>query len=254
MRRGFNASPAGGAGQALDYCRQTEPLYVLAPRVGSSGSMLLYHFLSEQYGLKDLRERRLKISEISSLNDPFEFISPAGSSKIERKMLRDWRTEMAKDHGLLCFSANWHNPVQWAHYADRHRGLCLGFEIDQFTVRQVNYVQSRPIFPDVRKPLTRDAGLRFVDGLLYTKFAHWSYEDEYRLFTSKKNCQDGFYYVNFSEQLKLKSVLVGACSTLTRATLDDALGEQAGAVEKMKVRTAFKDFRMVRQKKESLWV
>jgi hypothetical protein len=32
------------------------------------------------------------------------------------------------------------------------------------------------------------------------------------------------------------------------------MGEQAGAVEKMKVRTAFKDFRMVRQKKESLWV
>lgn len=216
--------------------------------------MRLYHFLNKEFGLKDLRERRLKISEISSLNDPFEFISPAGSNRREREMLREWRTEMANDYGLLCFSANWHNPVQWTHYADRHRGLCLEFEVDRSVVRQVNYVQSRPVFPDLQRRLNREAGLRFVDVLLQTKFAHWSYEDEYRLFTTKTQCDGGLYYAAFSEQIKLTGVLVGAFSTLTRAELNGALGDLAGEVETAKVRLAFKDFRIVRQKKESLWI
>ena len=216
--------------------------------------MILYHFINEEFGLKDLREGRLKVSDIANLNDPFDFLSIAAPTKTQRQQLRAWRLAMAKDHGLICFSRNWRSPVQWSHYADRHKGLCLGFEVNDTHVRQVDYVQSRPVWPAIPEPLPPKVKQRMVDQLLYTKFAHWSYEDEYRLFTTKASPDpDGHSYISFSEELKLKSVLVGARSTLARAGLNDALGDLVGDVEVLKVRLAFKDFRVVRQRKDSKW-
>jgi hypothetical protein len=184
--------------------------------------MILYHFINEEFGLKNLRERRLKVSDIANLNDPFDFLSIAAPTKAKRQQLREWRLVMAKEHGLICFSRNWRSPVQWGHYADRHKGLCLGFEVDDAHVRQVDYVQSRPVWPAIPEPLPLTVKQRMVDQLLYTKFTHWSYEDEYRLFTSKSfQEQDGHFYVSFSHDMKLKSVLVGARSTLTRAVLNE---------------------------------
>lgn len=216
--------------------------------------MICYHFLNRQFGLKDLRERRLKVSEIARLNDPFDFLSVAAPTKADRKMLLEWRQGVAKDAGLICFSRNWHNPVQWAHYADRHQGVCLGFEVDDSWIRQVSYVQSRPAWPALPHPWPAAVKKRVIDQLLYTKFAHWSYEDEYRLFTSKENPDsDGNFYVSFSSRLKLKRVLVGACSDISRSELNSVLGDLEGAVEAFKVRLAFRDFRIVKQRKLSEW-
>jgi hypothetical protein len=36
--------------------------------------MRVYKFLTSEYAIKDIWERKLKISEISDLNDPFELI------------------------------------------------------------------------------------------------------------------------------------------------------------------------------------
>ncbi|MGH9611570.1 MAG: hypothetical protein ACRD4P_00670 [Bryobacteraceae bacterium] len=33
-----------------------------------------FHFICEKYGLDDIKNRRLKISQIQDLNDPFEFL------------------------------------------------------------------------------------------------------------------------------------------------------------------------------------
>lgn len=216
--------------------------------------MILYYFVNQEFGLKDLRERRLKVCDIDGLNDPFDFLSLAAPTKADRKILLEWRQRMANNFGLICFSRNWHSPVQWAHYADRHKGICLGFEVDDSQLRQVSYVQSRPVWPSTPHAWSASVKQRVIDQLLYTKFAHWSYEDEYRLFTSKESRDpDGHFYANFSDSLKLKKVLVGVCSDLTRADLNNALGNLAGDVEAFKVRLAFRDFRIVKQRKSSEW-
>ncbi|AUZ56598.1 DUF2971 domain-containing protein [Stenotrophomonas acidaminiphila] len=216
--------------------------------------MLLYYFVNQEFGLKDLRERRLKISDIANLNDPFDFLSVAAPSREGRKMLREWRQSIANDIGLICFSRNWHSPVQWAHYADRHKGVCLGFEVDDSHLHQVNYVQSRPAWPATPQPWPTSVKQQIIDQLLYTKFSHWSYEDEYRLFISKTSPDpDGNFYANFSDDLKLQKILVGACSTLTRSDLNSALGSLVNDVESFKVRLAFRDFRIVKQRKASEW-
>lgn len=219
--------------------------------------MIAYHFINKHYGLKDLREQRLKVSDMNNVNDPFDFLSLAAPTKDDRRLLKEWLEEMSQNFGLLCFSRNWQNPVQWSHYADRHKGLCLGFEIPNENLRQVSYVQSRPVWPkqDVTPiDLNTSEKSHIVDQLLYTKFAHWSYEDEYRLFTSKLSKDpDGDHYVNFNENLQLSKVMVGARCDVTRKELNAALGNLAGSIEAFKVRPAFHDFRIVRQNDESQW-
>ena len=37
----------------------------------------------------------------------------------------------------------WHNPVQWTHYADRHKGLCLGFYVPDEYLVKINYCSTR---------------------------------------------------------------------------------------------------------------
>ena len=100
--------------------------------------MRVYHFIDEQFGLENIKRRRLKIARIGELNDPFEFIARA-EDKLERAALRSTKEAQTKSTGLLCFSKSWKNPVQWSHYADRHRGFCLGFDVPDTLIKKVTY-------------------------------------------------------------------------------------------------------------------
>jgi hypothetical protein len=135
-----------------------------------------YHFLASHYALDDLRHRRLKIARLDDLNDPFDLWAIAQPEPQLRRGIRASKDEMARRFGMLCFSLSWQNPLLWSHYADRHRGITLGFDIDEAKVQKVSYVTERPAFHAV------DEGL--VHHLLYTKYIDWQYEQEVRVFTS----------------------------------------------------------------------
>src|ERR1700690_489805 len=101
--------------------------------------MRVYHFINKEYGVEDLRRRRLKIAMLNELNDPFEFYGVDLSDENIRRGFKKMKDELSLTNGLLCFSRDWHNPVQWSHYADKHRGLCLGFEVPTEPFGAVNY-------------------------------------------------------------------------------------------------------------------
>lgn len=209
--------------------------------------MRIYHFLNEQFGLKDLVERRLKISRIMELNDPFEFLGVELSNRNLRRVLKETKTELSKTTGLICFSKNWTNPLLWGHYADKHKGICLGFDIPDLHLTKVDYVSAR-----IPAPTVIDEP--FMKGLLATKFEHWRYEEEYRAFVSLTEEIEGFYYADFSETLKLSEVIVGDQSQIARSRIFEALGDLVAGVEVFKARAAFKSFKVVRQKTAELWV
>jgi hypothetical protein len=138
--------------------------------------MRVYKFLTCKYGLKAVREQRLKISQLHSLNDPFELLPFDLSDPDLRKRIIATRNEIGKDRGLVCFSKYWHNPVLWAHYAESHKGLCLGFELpdgERPLARAVEYVEN-PI-------RVAHLDLEFANKMLFTKYDHWRYEDEIRV-------------------------------------------------------------------------
>jgi hypothetical protein len=223
--------------------------------------MLVYHFVKADHGIENLQKRRLKIAELHSLNDPFELFAVDMSNEGVRIKFEYLKEELAKNHGLLCFSKVWNNPVMWGHYADRHTGLCLGFEIPEATpesdglIKEVTYSRKR-LVADLEK-LSNPNNLSKADAqrFLFTKYAHWRYEKEYRSFATleNKDPKTGLYFANFSDQLKLKRVIVGARSTLSRSDINLALGELASGVETIKARLAFQTFSVVQQKNENLW-
>lgn len=208
--------------------------------------MTYYYFTTAEYGLDNLRKRRLKISDIRALNDPFEFMSADLSNKQNRRALDLVKDKIGSRTGLLCFSRNWQNPVQWSHYSNRHRGICLGFEIPGELLAQVSYVNSRTPWPKV-------VDKSFFDKIIRTKFSHWSYEDEFRMFCSMQDEENGNFFYYFQGKIELTKVIVGHCSDVKRGDISNALGDLAPGVEAFKARAAFQSFRVVRQKNERLW-
>lgn len=208
--------------------------------------MLVYHFINAQYGLEGIQKRRLKISRLMELNDPFEFLGVDLSDREFRKALKKTKIDISKSRGILCFSESWRNPVLWGHYADKHKGLCLGFEVPRPDLGKVKY-------QDSRLPLPKEIDETFMQHLLFTKFKHWDYEQEYRVYIQLEDEVEGTYYSNFSDQLKLKRVIVGEQCNITRPELYDALGELRSDVETFKARAGFTKFEVVRQKNNAKW-
>lgn len=215
--------------------------------------MRLYHFLNAEFGLLNIRHRRLKIARISELNDPFEFLGAATKSASVRRRYLHLKDGLNDYMGLVCFSGNWNNPVQWGHYADRHRGLCLGFEVTA-KVHPVAYVSERLLArPSALKSEGPKAEAHLTE-ILTTKFEHWRYEDEYRLFPQLgKRDANGLCFLEFDDQVALREVIVGHRSTIGRADIAEALGALAPQVAMYKARLAFRSFDVVRQKNDRLW-
>jgi len=217
--------------------------------------MRVYHFLDREFGLQNIRRRRIKIATINSLNDPFEMIAASSPDTKVRAALLRTKDEMDRQGGLLCFSRDWHNSVQWAHYAQSHHGLCLGFDVPDNMLKRVRYQRQRiAIDPGVIEA-EGAAAEAFMAVLISTKSSHWRYENEVRCFVAleERDHETGLYFANFSNHLALGEVIIGHRSTITRAELSDALGGLAPLVKTRKARLAFRSFRIVTQRRANMW-
>jgi hypothetical protein len=214
--------------------------------------MRVYKFLDKHFGLKSLYERRLKQSRIHELNDPFELTPYDLTDPAIRHAFFAVRESMGRENGLICFSASWQDPVIWAHYAEKHQGICLGFEIPAITgdggkdiAKKVTYV-SRPLrFPPGLLALPQARQLRYVDRIPFTKFKHWAYEKEVRVWGRLSNEEDGLHFFEFERRMKLVEVRVGANCTISRSAIMRAIDVSAGEIRIIKVRAACNRFAMV---------
>jgi hypothetical protein len=200
--------------------------------------MYVYKFLCEKFGLKSLREQRLKIAQVGDLNDPFELLPFKCLNKRQREALRNTRDRMAERRGMVCFSATWRDPVMWAHYSDKHRGLCLGFQVPRNKCRRIRYTAERLPFPKV--PTRADA-----EALLFTKYKNWEYEQEMRMWARLEDQEAGLYFADFDPALQLSSVIVGARCEISDVDLSKALGAQANKVRLVRSRASFIRFEIV---------
>lgn len=217
--------------------------------------MRLYYLTSHRIAIEHiLPERRMKLSRFHELNDPFELKPHTLVDKELRRLTGELEREYFSRKGILCFSDNWKSPVMWAHYAEKHYGVCLGFDVasdvNDPTVRQVEYNPERVTFMLDREKKLFGIDEHFIHTLLYTKAQEWAYEREWRVIASLEHQDEttGFYYVDFGSQLTLKEVILGCRNPTPVGKVAKLVRNNPASVRVSKVRPAFKKFEMTENK------
>ena len=177
--------------------------------------MRVFHFIDLKYGLDDIQSRHLKIATLNELNDPFELLAINLSDLELRRAFQRMKEQLSANRGMLCFSRHWRNPVQWSHYAAKHTGLCLGFDIPDEHLATVHYSGKRLAVEAEQLLNSRALDEATARQFLFTKYAHWRYENEMRVFVTleDRDPTTGLYFANFSDRLRLAEVIVGANSS-----------------------------------------
>ena len=109
--------------------------------------MLLYYLTGLHHGLGNIALRRVKISRFADLNDPFELLAVDLKDRRHRKAFQETKEALNGTKGLICLSKTWENPLLWGHYAEKHTGIALGFEVADELVAEVIYAKSPEVIP-----------------------------------------------------------------------------------------------------------
>lgn len=213
--------------------------------------MIVYQLTSHTNAVSNIENGRIKISTIEDLNDPFEMLGAQLGNKTLRAGFMKMRKEITKKHGILCFTKEWHNPVLWGHYGDKHYGLCLGYKVKDDLVKEVQYVSARKLvtFNPTNGKTSLDLNSMLL--LLCQKYVDWSYEAEYRGWASldKKDPKTGLYFLDFSKNLQLKEVIIGPRNSSKPDDIERIINGRYKGVKISKSRLAFNSYRVVTNKR-----
>ena len=180
-----------------------------------------YRSISKNTG-RIIRENELYFSSPLGFNDPFEgrvfpdfngteaqhrkfyeaVLLSAGFSgaqlqdKIEEYVKKQLLMDAKKAHifsentttrimeriSTLCFSEKRDDILEWSHYGDEHKGICLEFSTSDLSsylskLRKVVYSNSYP-----QLMMFSDPNEEKIKKFILTKSDHWTYESEWRVF------------------------------------------------------------------------
>ncbi len=205
--------------------------------------MPVYHFLPQEWALDDLKNKRLKVATFDDLNDPFELLCFNMTNPTDCKRFDFIKQYAISNTGILCFSREWKNPLLWSHYANKHYGVCLGFEVPADKLITVNYTEVRPA---VNWELPEQ---EIAESFLSTKFDGWNYEKEMRCFlplaTGQKDASTGHYFTDFGPSLKLQEIIIGPLSNLTELEIKPLIYGIENEVKVTKTRIGLENFEVV---------
>ena len=218
----------------------------------SDPNAMLYKYCSVASAEKIFRNGTVLLNSAASFNDPFELTckiawpeNEAALRQYINKHASEWPGIVDKNslyHGILaekrqcsnnaeiqlekfikhdagisCFSEIRDSILMWGHYADKHKGVCIGFSFLPFCVAladnrlengemcnplQVKYRENYPIFEPFRTSIMRE--------VISVKASCWSYEQEWRIFAlnsvgkSQEIPKDVFAVVVFGDQSSKK--------------------------------------------------
>jgi hypothetical protein len=202
----------------------------------------VYHLTTAEFAISNIGLGRLKVARFADLNDPFELIALDVLKPDVRHKAEEFKNKCNDELGLLCFSADWTSPALWAHYAVKHTGICLGFDLKSGFGTGVNYVSERI------KLARNETFDQLRDRLLYTKFSHWSYEEEIRVIIDlkKQTIEEGpLRFHPFSPDLRLAEVILGHRCTLSVAAVRRFTQNHSAQATTFKARPAWGSYNLV---------
>jgi hypothetical protein len=163
--------------------------------------MMLYKYQRiNENSLSGLIQRTLWAADPISFNDPFElrlmhvqgdeinnvpgfemikqkYHGPLNDQELFKSLIAQIQTSLHQLR-IIAYTEINDDILMWAHYAGDHKGICLGFEVDnpnEKGIYKVNY--------DDKYPELNLEKIWHIDGMtkiLLNKSTHWSYEKEWR--------------------------------------------------------------------------
>lgn len=167
-----------------------------------------------------LQNRRIKISNISGLNDPLDVQMgfPPETKKDEAEAFRKEFSVIDKVLGFISFSESVDNVLMWSHYANKHMGFALELDVDDKQLTRVNYSSAAPIvFKDVKID-NNPYSVNVAYDILRTKSLDWAYEKEWRmilLYSNEKLITDGNVRYFPVDTSNIKSIFIGLKCKMT---------------------------------------
>ncbi|MDD5384004.1 MAG: DUF2971 domain-containing protein [Gallionella sp.] len=216
--------------------------------------MRVYYLTGAQFALSNLALRRIKIARFSDLNDPFELLGVDIGNREHRTAFRETKDQLNESKGLICFSRSWGSTLMWGHYAEKHTGICLGFDVQNKFLEPVIYSKGLlkiSIDQNTGEPKLTE---QFMKRLLLTKFYDWKYENEMRLFVDldHKTVESGKYFYPFSDNLELREVILGPRCELPIEGVRNIVADLEQPVTVIKSRIAFTRFEVIENRSASV--
>lgn len=158
------------------------------------------------YTINSLIEKGIYKSDPKNFNDPFDPIFKIDD--LNSEILK----EKLKDIKIVSLSKNCDNYLMWSHYANSHKGICLGYKINKNKLGNENVVFCKVKYENLKcdkvtssifSNYNGDLGLTTGD-IYLRKYENWEYEQEYRFICLKK---DGNEYL--TDEIELKEVIFG---------------------------------------------
>lgn len=182
--------------------------------------MAIYYKYYSYLPLEYFNKPTIKLSSPTHLNDPFESLLPSDinayidnfaqqefmdqdiAKNIDKTSLVNSMKNIMKIHGVTSLSETQRNLLMWAHYADNHKGLCIGYDTDVIfremdkvflrddgILRKIKYNNVRhEDFGHLQETInTKGLYEYLLYGLMLTKGDEWIYEKEFRYIISYHN-------------------------------------------------------------------
>ncbi|MFQ1977485.1 DUF2971 domain-containing protein [Aeromonas veronii] len=180
--------------------------------------MKVYYKYSRFFGIESLKNITIRLSSPNTLNDPFEGMM---NEHVKKRLIKIAKPEdlgmqgyerhfgkeiintfivnkihsLISKYGVVSLSETPINLLMWAHYADEHKGICIGFKpdlfdsldnkrrsiykIESYLPQKVNYDSIRPQNIDDEAESSKEIQEQARKQLL-TKSNDWMYEKEHR--------------------------------------------------------------------------
>lgn len=139
----------------------------------------LYNYTSiNKNTIKLIKNNGLWLSHTNNFNDP---VDPSIKLFNRNSGEYDYLLDSIK---VACLTTDNKNTVMWGHYADKHRGICIEYDIsplldkneNDFLIRKINYDRTAMINENIEL-----YDLNLLMDLFSIKSKEWEYENEYRI-------------------------------------------------------------------------
>jgi len=142
---------------------------------------MIYKYISQDR-IDILYQNKIRFTQLSSLNDPYELVQLSVNGKNFLKDVVD------RDIGVASFTKSYQNLLMWAHYSEEYTGFVLGFDNNSVFFNSIdnigNKTEPKNIVYTTKRSNVNIKDKNFTTKILSQKPIEWAYKEEIRIFRS----------------------------------------------------------------------